>query len=226
MKRAVIAVAFCLMSFSSLQAVTITVFAKGKVLSMANPEKRVKSASPDIETKKLGDPRCVSTGDQILSLDSGCVLDTDRTYSTSTTPQCSASFGQGGPGYGIVVSSCSTHGGSGSHSMNNGTLTSSLEVCRKENSTQRGWYRARHELYMKCPTLEDWSQNYQFTTTLGPLGWVYVATLSPPPPANVGNLTFNISVESPYIAQTGLFAGNPNTSGDKGLDLLDQSGQQ
>lgn len=221
MKRLTVFGLFLLLSLPAAQAITITVVAKAKLLTMTNPELREKSESLDITTKSAGDPRCVSTGATTVTLDAGCQIDYSRTYTTGTTPQCDASLGQGGAGYGIVVDSCLQHDGAGgSHSLSGDTLTSSEEVCRKKNTTQRGWYKAKHILYEKCPTLEDWSQTY--TYNYNPVGgaWQYVGTLSPPPPAGAQSLTYTISVApSTFVTQSGLFSGDPNLSGDKGLNL-------
>jgi len=219
--RTLIASLLALLALAPLAAQQVTVTATGKQSGLANPLLKEIGRDVDVETDKYGDPRCLPLPETAISIDAGCVVDTSRSYSTGTTPQCDASFGQGGAGYGIVVNSCLQHDGTAatnSFDSSTGTLrTTAGSVCRKKNTTQRGWYHAHHVVYEKCPTLSPWTTQYGPFNIPAGSGWQQLTTL-PVPPAQDVQYTINVTPQN-AVLQAGLFATNPTVSGDKGLQL-------
>lgn len=112
----------------------------------------------------------------LKSVEDGCKLDTSR------------QGGSGAPGYGIYVTSFNSPGGSRSEnysfSSNNGLECISGKVSFTALRRQRGWYQAKHEIYMKCPIRTPWTASqivgpftlsdkagYKYMTSYnGPLG--------------------------------------------------------
>ncbi len=91
--------------------------------------------------------RCVEETRKVC-LPEGCTLDLSRSHSTS---QHEGGFGQGGPGYGIFISSLNRPGGgNATYHLDAASrcLISRVKVCGF--ARQRGWYEGRHVIYGRC----------------------------------------------------------------------------
>jgi hypothetical protein len=195
----------------------ITVVATGKRMTFDKPVYSERPVhNPKTETEGAFKAKCVYFPTTDISPEAGCKVDLTRSKSTPLTEGCPQKYGNGGPGYGVVVHSCNTNGGDVTYELDptTGRLRIYGDVCRYGN--QRGWYDATHILYQVCPSPVDWTATYSFALPPKQAGWQKVGTI-PAPPADVKDLRYTITVNPPDTA-AGLFETSP-ADGKPGRNL-------